>query len=96
LSASNKKYKFPIGFLDTPLPFATKVLNSLPKKDYEGVPLSEEDLPMFWDPTGCKSFCSKYQDAPLPEYYGFVAVVTRLNVPVDVATVVSQRRVSCL
>jgi len=29
-------------------------------------------LPMFCYPTGCKLFRARYQDAPLPEYYGFV------------------------
>ena len=60
----------PLGFLDTP--FATRVLDRFPKKDYKGVPLPEEELPMFCYPTGCKLFRAKYQDAPLPENYGFV------------------------
>ena len=60
----------PLGFLDTP--FATSVLDRFPMKDYKGVPLPEEELPMFCYPTGCKLFRARYQDAPLPEYYGFV------------------------
>lgn len=64
------KRNTPIGFLDTP--FATSVLDRFPKKNYKGVPLPEEELPMFCYPTGCRLFRAKYQDAPLPEYYGFV------------------------
>ncbi len=96
------KRNMPLGFLDTP--FATRVLDRFPKKDYKGVPLPEEELPMvreffsfffipffppvciimssvlicwkslsqFCYPTGCKLFRAPYQDAPLPEYYGFV------------------------
>ena len=59
-----------MGFLDTP--FATQVLDRFPKKDYKGVPLPEEELPMFCYPTGCKLFRARYQDAPLPENYGFI------------------------
>lgn len=64
------KRNFPLGFLDTP--FATSVLDRFPRKDYKGVPLPEEELPMFCYPTGCRLIRAKYQDAPLPEYYGFV------------------------
>jgi hypothetical protein len=64
------KRNSPIGFLDTP--FATRVLDRFPKKDYKGVPLPEEELPMFCYPTGCRLIRAKYQDAPLPDYYGFV------------------------
>ncbi len=60
----------PRGFADTP--FATGVLDRFPKKDYKGVPLPEEELPMFCYPTGCRLFRARYQDAPLAEYYGFV------------------------
>lgn len=60
----------PLGFLDTP--FATSVLDRFPKKDYKGLPLPEEELPMFCYPTGCKLIRLKYQDSPLPEHYGFV------------------------
>ena len=38
------KRNLPLGFLDAP--FATKVLDRFPKKDYKGVPLPEEELPM--------------------------------------------------
>jgi hypothetical protein len=38
------KRNIPLGFLDTP--FATRVLDRFPKKDYKGVPLPEEELPM--------------------------------------------------
>jgi hypothetical protein len=65
-----QRRNLPLGFLDTP--FATRVLDRFPKKDYQGVPLPEEELPMFCYPTGCKLLRSKYQDAPLPEHYGFV------------------------
>ena len=64
------KHNLPIGNLDTP--FATKVLDRLSKKDYKGVPLPQEELLMCCYPTGCKLFRSRYQDAPLPENYGFV------------------------
>jgi hypothetical protein len=64
------KRNLPMGFLDTP--FATQVLDRFPKKDYKGVPLPEEELPMFCYPTGCKLFRARYQDAPLPENYGFI------------------------
>ncbi len=60
----------PSGFVDTP--FATGVLDRFPRKDYKGVPLPEEELPMFCYPTGCRLFRARYQDAPLAEYYGFV------------------------
>ena len=60
----------PRGFVDTP--FAAGVLDRFPKKDYKGVPLPEEELPMFCYPTGCRLFRARYQDAPLAEYYGFV------------------------
>ena len=63
------KRNLPMGFLDTP--FATSVLDRFPKKDYKGVPLPEEELPMFCYPTGCKLYRARYQDAPLPENYGF-------------------------
>ena len=64
------KRNVPLGFLD--VPFATRVLDRFPKKDYKGVPLPEEELPMFCYPTGCKLSRARYQDAPLPEHYGFV------------------------
>ena len=60
----------PLGFLDTP--FAASLLDRFPKRNYEGVPLPEEELPMFCYPTGCRLHREKYQDTPLPEYYGFV------------------------
>jgi hypothetical protein len=60
----------PLGFVDTP--FATSVLDRFPKNDYKGVPLPQEELPMFCYPTGCRLFRARYQDAPLAEYYGFV------------------------
>jgi hypothetical protein len=60
----------PRGFIDTP--FATSVLDRFPKKDYKGVPLPQEELPMFCYPTGCRLFRARNLDAPLAEYYGFV------------------------
>ena len=38
------KRNLSLGFLDAP--FATRVLDRFPKKDYKGVPLPEEELPM--------------------------------------------------
>ena len=64
------KQNRPFGFLDTP--FAAGLLDRFPKQNYEGVPLPEEELPMFCYPTGCRLHREKYQDTPLPEYYGFV------------------------
>jgi len=52
------KYNLPMGFLDTP--FASQVLDRFPKKDYKGVPLPEEELPMFCYTTGCKLFRARY------------------------------------
>ena len=52
------KRNLPMGFLDNP--FATQVLDRFPKKDYKGVPLPEEELPMFCYPTGCKLFRARY------------------------------------
>ena len=60
----------PIGFANAA--FATRVLDRFPRKDYKGVPLPEEELPMFCYPTGCKLYRGKLADAPLPQYYGFV------------------------
>jgi len=64
------QHNMPLGFVDTP--FATSVLDRFPRKDYKGVPLPQEELPMFCYPTGCRLFRARYQDAPLAEYYGFV------------------------
>ena len=64
------KQNRPLGFLDTP--FAARLLDRFPKKNYEGVPLPEEELPMFCYPTGCRLHRETYQDTPLPEHYGFV------------------------
>eukprot|EP00979_Chaetoceros_neogracilis_P008665 scaffold1922_cov291-Chaetoceros_neogracile.AAC.8 len=52
------KYNLPMGFLDTP--FASQVLDRFPKKDYKGVPLPEEESPMFCYTTGCKLFRARY------------------------------------
>ena len=60
----------PMGFCDAA--FSTSVLDRFPYKNYKGLPLPEEELPMFCYPTGCKLYRTKYSDAPLPEYYGFV------------------------
>lgn len=64
------KRNVPIGFAD--IAFATRVLDRFPLKNYKGLPLPEEELPMFCYPTGCKLHRAPYSDAPLPEYYGFV------------------------
>lgn len=60
----------PIGFADAA--FATRVLDRFPIKNYKYLPLPEEELPMFCYPTGCRLHRTKYSDAPLPQYYGFV------------------------
>lgn len=39
------RHNLPLGFADTP--FATRVLDRFPKEDYKGVPLPQEELPMF-------------------------------------------------
>lgn len=44
------KRNIPIGFGD--LAFATSVLDRFPLKNYKGLPLPEEELPMFCYPTG--------------------------------------------
>ena len=64
------RHNLPLGFADTP--FATRVLDRFPKEDYKGVPLPQEELPMFCYPTGCRLFRQKYQDASSAECYGFV------------------------
>lgn len=60
----------PMGFCDAA--FSTSVLDRFPYKNYKGLPLPEEELPMFCYPTGCRLHRAKYSDAPLPQYYGFV------------------------
>ncbi|KAL3898606.1 MAG: hypothetical protein SGARI_006634 [Bacillariaceae sp.] len=47
-------------------------MDRFPYKNYKGLPLPEEELPMFCYPTGCRLYRAKYSDAPLPQYYGFV------------------------
>ena len=60
----------PLGFCDAA--FSTSVLDRFPYKNYKGLPLPEEELPMFCYPTGCRLHRAKFSDASLPEYYGFV------------------------
>eukprot|EP00934_Nitzschia_sp_Nitz4_P007696 Nitzschia sp. Nitz4//scaffold68_size99682//38550//44354//NITZ4_004562-RA/size99682-snap-gene-0.8-mRNA-1//-1//CDS//3329556587//7686//frame0 len=60
----------PLGFCDAA--FSTSVLDRFPYKNYKGLPLPEEELPMFCYPTGCRLHRAKFCDAPLPQYYGFV------------------------
>lgn len=60
----------PFGFADAA--FATRVLGRFPFRNYKGLPLPEEELPMFCYPTGCRLHRSQFGDAPLPQYYGFV------------------------
>jgi hypothetical protein len=64
------KRNMPIGFADAA--FATKVLDRFPVKNYKGLPLPEEELPMFCYPTGCRLYRARFSDVPLPQYYGFV------------------------
>ena len=64
------KRNLPIGFAD--IAFATRVMDRFPLKNYKGLPLPEEELPMFCYPTGCRLHRAPFTDAPLPEYYGFV------------------------
>lgn len=63
----------PIGFADAA--FATKVLDRFPVKNYKGLPLPEEELPMFCYPTGCRLYRARYSDCPLPQSFGFVVKV---------------------
>ena len=63
------KRNVPLGFCDAA--FATRVLDRFPHKNYKGLPLPEEELPMFCYPTGCRLHRAKFSDAPLPQYYGF-------------------------
>ena len=60
----------PFGFADAA--FATSVLDRFPTRNYKGLPLPQEELPMFCYPTGCRLFRARYSDAPLAQYYGFV------------------------
>lgn len=64
------KRNIPLGFCDAA--FKTTVLDRFPLKNYKGLPLPEEELPMFCYPTGCRLHRAKFRDAPLPQYYGFV------------------------
>jgi hypothetical protein len=64
------KRNIPLGFCDAA--FSTSVLDRFPYKNYKGLPLPEEELPMFCYPTGCRLHRAKFSDAPLPQYYGFV------------------------
>jgi hypothetical protein len=59
-----------VGFADAA--FATRVLDRFPFRNYKGLPLPAEELPMFCYPTGCRLFRACFSDAPLPQYYGFV------------------------
>ena len=60
----------PFGFADAA--FATRVLGRFPFRNYKGLPLPEEELPMFCYPTGCRLHRARFSDAPLAQYYGFV------------------------
>lgn len=71
------KRNHPIGFADAA--FATSVLDRFPLKNYKGLPLPEEELPMFCYPTGCRLHRTRYSDCPLPQYFGFVVKV-RLHI----------------
>ena len=64
------RHNTPQGFADAP--FATSVLDRFPSKNYKGLPMPEEELPMFCYPTGCRLHRAKFQDAPLAHCYGFV------------------------
>ena len=64
------RHNTPQGFADAP--FATSVLDRFPSKNYKGLPMPEEELPMFCYPTGCRLHRAKFQDAPLAQCYGFV------------------------
>jgi hypothetical protein len=64
------KRNLPLGFCDAA--FKTTVLDRFPYKNYKGLPLPEEELPMFCYPTGCRLHRARFRDAPLPQYYGFV------------------------
>jgi uncharacterized membrane protein YgcG len=59
----------PLGFCDAA--FATRVLDRFPDRNYKGLPLPEEELPMFCYPTGCRLHRARFSDAPLAQYYGF-------------------------
>lgn len=60
----------PYGFAD--VAFATRVLGRFPYKNYKGLPLPEEELPMFCYPTGCRLYRARLSEAPVAQYYGFV------------------------
>lgn len=64
------KRNLPYGFCDAT--FATQVQGRFPAQNYKGMPLPEEELPMFCYPTGCRLVRAQFSDAPLPQYYGFV------------------------
>jgi hypothetical protein len=55
----------PMGFADIPL--VTSVLDRFPRKDYKGLPLPAEELPMFCYPRrGCHLLRAKGVDCPQP------------------------------
>lgn len=60
----------PSGFADVPFP--TRVQGRFPFQNYQGLPLPEEELPMFCYPTGCRLVRTAFSDTPVPQYYGFV------------------------
>uniref|UniRef100_A0A7S2PH45 UDENN domain-containing protein n=1 Tax=Leptocylindrus danicus TaxID=163516 RepID=A0A7S2PH45_9STRA len=60
----------PMGFADAP--FDAGVQDRFPSKNYDGLPLPEEELPLFCYPTGCRLRRALFRDAPLPSSYGFV------------------------
>lgn len=64
------KRNLPLGFCDAT--FKATVLDRFPYKNYKGLPLPEEELPMFCYPTGCHLHRARYKDTPIPQYYGFV------------------------
>ncbi|CAJ1960049.1 unnamed protein product [Cylindrotheca closterium] len=64
------KRNLPLGFCDAT--FKATVLDRFPYRNYKGLPLPEEELPMFCYPTGCHLYRTRFKDVPLPQYYGFV------------------------
>lgn len=51
--------------------FSTRVQGRFPLRNYKGLPLPEEELPMFCYPTGCRLHRARLCEAPVPQCYGF-------------------------
>ena len=64
------RHNKPLGLAD--VPFAARVLDRFPQKDYRGMPFPEEELPMFCYAGGSLLVRDKLRNLSLPKSFGFV------------------------